>query len=505
MENSSMSVLCGLAARACGLVSLESTKVSERSLTSSTSGPPRPPATCFVRAYMLPSGYIIRPCDGGGSIINIVDHVGLDPWSVPGVLQPLYESSRILAQKLTMASLRHIRQIEQEASGEIQYTGGRKSDVLTTFSQRLCSGLDENAAGGCAQLVFAPIDETCADDMSLLPSGFHVIPLDPKSDNPSANRKLDLASQLLGGSNFPYSPKGMNLLLQQQNDSPRAAAAVAALMLGEEMKFAGSPRLERSEFAMNGMVNPVSRQIYLTFPADSTFREEDVSNYFSIFGPVQDVRIPYQQKYMFGFVTFVYPDTVKLILAKGNPHFVCDARVLVKPYKEKGKVPDKFREQQHMDRLEFAACGSPTGLDLRDPYDLHFEARMLQNYQRSPEFVEENGSALASENNAPVAVNLQQIANVNETEKCLSSLRDQKSNDRSPNTASVEEKGFRTRASRIPQILFHMDLGRQRAAMRSDFQSGVHPNESFEGVQRRQHYRNKSTCSQPMFSRTFKA
>ena len=27
------------------------------------------------------------------------------------------------------------------------------------------------------------------------------------------------------------------------------------------------------------------------------------------------------------------------------------------------------RKQQHMDRLEF--CGSPTGLDLRDPFDLH--------------------------------------------------------------------------------------------------------------------------------------
>ncbi|KAK1370864.1 hypothetical protein POM88_036956 [Heracleum sosnowskyi] len=48
---------------------------------------------------------------------------------------------------------------------------------------QLCSGLDENAAGGCAQLVFAPIDETCADDAPLLPSGFRVIPLDPKSDN----------------------------------------------------------------------------------------------------------------------------------------------------------------------------------------------------------------------------------------------------------------------------------------------------------------------------------
>ncbi|GJN28431.1 hypothetical protein PR202_gb16554 [Eleusine coracana subsp. coracana] len=91
------------------------------------------------------------------------------------------------------------------------------------------------------------------------------------------------------------------------------------------------------------MNSPAARQIYLTFPADSTFTEEDVSNYFSMYGPVQDVRIPYQQKRMFGFVTFVYPETVKIILSKGNPHFVCDARVLVKPYKEKGKVPDRVR------------------------------------------------------------------------------------------------------------------------------------------------------------------
>lgn len=64
----------------------------------------------------------------------------------------------------------------------------------------------------------------------------------------------------------------------------------------------------------------------------------------SMYGPVQDVRIPYQQKRMFGFVTFIYPETVKLILAKGNPHFVCDSRVLVKPYKEKGKIPDKYEK-----------------------------------------------------------------------------------------------------------------------------------------------------------------
>lgn len=174
---------------------------------------------------------------------------------------------------------------------------------------------------------------------------------------------------------FPNSPKSMNFLLQQQNDSPRMAAA--ALMMGEEMNKFGRAR---NDFSL-GMLNPGSRQIYLTFPADSTFREEDVSNYFSMYGPVQDVRIPYQQKRMFGFVTFVYAETVKLILAKGNPHFVCDARVLVKPYKEKGKVPDKFRKhnQQQMERGEFSSCGSPTGFDSRDPFDLG--ARMLYNSQ----------------------------------------------------------------------------------------------------------------------------
>ncbi|KAI4317678.1 hypothetical protein L6164_025528 [Bauhinia variegata] len=42
-------------------------------------------------------------------------------------------------------------------------------------------GVDENAIGGCAQLVFAPIDESFADDALLLPSGFRVIPLDAKT------------------------------------------------------------------------------------------------------------------------------------------------------------------------------------------------------------------------------------------------------------------------------------------------------------------------------------
>lgn len=91
---------------------------------------------------------------------------------------------------------------------------------------------------------------------------------------------------------------------------------------------------ERNE---HGAILAGSKQIYLTFPAESSFTEHDVSNYFSKFGHVEDVRIPCQQKRMFGFVTFVYTETVRLILAKGNPHFICGARVLVKPYREKSR------------------------------------------------------------------------------------------------------------------------------------------------------------------------
>uniref|UniRef100_A0A804JA64 Uncharacterized protein n=1 Tax=Musa acuminata subsp. malaccensis TaxID=214687 RepID=A0A804JA64_MUSAM len=251
---------------------------------------------------------------------------------------------------------------------------------------RFLHGLPEEAAAAAAVVAGTKMD-------GVVEQQFQELLLRSKS------QRIGNASQLMASA-FPYSPTGsvppspssssskcLSFLLQQQqqqqqqNESQRAAAAAAAaaLMLGgdEAHKFMGRSRLERSDL----MANPGSRQIYLTFPADSTFREEDVSNYFSIYGPVQDVRIPYQQKRMFGFVTFVYPETVKMILAKGNPHFVCDSRVLVKPYKEKGKVPDKYRkqqQQQHAERGDFSACTTPTALDARDAYDLQLlGARML--------------------------------------------------------------------------------------------------------------------------------
>ncbi|GMY10334.1 homeobox-leucine zipper protein REVOLUTA [Fagus crenata] len=121
--------------------------VCERSLSGSGAGPNAAAAAQFVRAEMLPSGYLIRPCEGGGSIIHIVDHLNLEAWSVPEVLRPLYESSKVVAQKMTIAALRYIRQIAQETSGEVVYGLGRQPAVLRTFSQRLSRGFNDAVNG----------------------------------------------------------------------------------------------------------------------------------------------------------------------------------------------------------------------------------------------------------------------------------------------------------------------------------------------------------------------
>ncbi|KAL5101202.1 hypothetical protein RYX36_005529 [Vicia faba] len=105
-----------------------------------------------------------------------------------------------------------------------------------------------------------------------------------------------------------------------------------------------------------------SRQIYMTFPADSTFSEDDVASYFNEIGPVDDVRIPCQHKRMFGFVTFAHPETVRIILEKGNPHFVRGSRVLVKPYRE--------NTRRYQDRVEHFPCCPRYYTNMDSEFDL---------------------------------------------------------------------------------------------------------------------------------------
>ncbi|KAG5568770.1 hypothetical protein H5410_064224 [Solanum commersonii] len=62
--------------------------------------------------------------------------------------------------------------------------------------------------------------------------------------------------------------------------------STAALMMAHHMHKLSKSRFEREDFGLKGgagIPNPGSTQIYLTFAADSTFKEEDVSNYFSYY------------------------------------------------------------------------------------------------------------------------------------------------------------------------------------------------------------------------------
>ncbi|PIM98086.1 hypothetical protein CDL12_29436 [Handroanthus impetiginosus] len=133
-----------------------------------------------------------------------------------------------------------------------------------------------------------------------------------------------------------------------------------------------------------------SRQIYLTFPAESTFTEEDVSNYFSTYGPVQDVRIPsHQPKRMFGFVTFASADTVKLIFSKRNPHYVCGSRVLVKPYREKSKLV----ERKYLEKIDHPTHYQSRPIEIDSELQAGWDSSRL--FQR--QLMEEHGHALELE------------------------------------------------------------------------------------------------------------
>ncbi|KAL9251845.1 Homeobox-leucine zipper protein ATHB-15-like protein [Drosera capensis] len=141
--------------------------VCERSLNNTQNGPSVPHVPNFVRAEILPSGYLIRLCEGGGSIIHIVDHMDLEPRNVPEVLRPLYESSTVLAQKTTMAALRHLRQIAQEVSQPNVSYWGRRPAALRALSLKLNRGFNE-ALNGFADEGWSPIGNDGTDDVTVL-------------------------------------------------------------------------------------------------------------------------------------------------------------------------------------------------------------------------------------------------------------------------------------------------------------------------------------------------
>ncbi|KAA8539315.1 hypothetical protein F0562_026007 [Nyssa sinensis] len=121
--------------------------VCEKSMSGSGAGPNPSAASQFIRAKMQASGYLIRPYEGGGSIIHIVDHLDLEALFVPEFLRPLYESSKLVAQKMTVAALHHVGEIARERIGGVRHALGKQPAALRSFSQRLSRGFNDAVNG----------------------------------------------------------------------------------------------------------------------------------------------------------------------------------------------------------------------------------------------------------------------------------------------------------------------------------------------------------------------
>ena len=70
--------ICACIYPSASYLTLLALKVCERSLSTKQGGPSMPLVQPFIRGEMLPSGFLIRPSDGGGSVIHIVDHMDLE-------------------------------------------------------------------------------------------------------------------------------------------------------------------------------------------------------------------------------------------------------------------------------------------------------------------------------------------------------------------------------------------------------------------------------------------
>ncbi|PON87277.1 START domain containing protein [Trema orientale] len=77
-DDQAVDVMNVLSTGSDGTIELLYMQVNERSLNNTQSGPSMPVVQNFIRAEMLPSVYLIRPCEGGGSIIHVVDHMDLE-------------------------------------------------------------------------------------------------------------------------------------------------------------------------------------------------------------------------------------------------------------------------------------------------------------------------------------------------------------------------------------------------------------------------------------------
>ncbi|KAH7287968.1 hypothetical protein KP509_31G005400 [Ceratopteris richardii] len=115
--------------------------VCEGSLAAGQGAHEIAPLPGFVRAEMLPSGFLIRPCEQGGSIVMVVDDINSMPSTAANSLRPLYDTSTLLAWRLTCKVLNHLRAHPKD-KGEAGMLSNPISSVQG-FSHRLVRGFND--------------------------------------------------------------------------------------------------------------------------------------------------------------------------------------------------------------------------------------------------------------------------------------------------------------------------------------------------------------------------
>nr|ANH56717.1 class III homeodomain-leucine zipper protein [Spirogyra pratensis] len=141
----------------------------ERSLTSMHGGTTMPAVPNFVRADMLPSGYLIKPIEGKGSFIVAIDHLDLQSSGVPEVLKPMYESSSLLAKSMTIAAIKYLKRMADENNSNFLTNKQMNSQQLTVWrsmAERMARNFNE-AVNSFADKGWNNLPSDGLDDVSL--------------------------------------------------------------------------------------------------------------------------------------------------------------------------------------------------------------------------------------------------------------------------------------------------------------------------------------------------
>nr|AWD38911.1 class III homeodomain-leucine zipper protein [Coryphopteris nipponica] len=115
--------------------------ICERSLAAGQVVQEVPIMPGFVRAEMLPSGFLVRPYEQGGSMVMVIDDMNFKSGSFLEGLRPLYDTSVILARRVSHKVLCHLHNVVKEKVEAVSISDPTSS--LCGFSHRLIRGFND--------------------------------------------------------------------------------------------------------------------------------------------------------------------------------------------------------------------------------------------------------------------------------------------------------------------------------------------------------------------------